>query len=96
MDVSAGAFWKDHFFGEAGDDTLVGRGKSDYLDGGIGNDSLFGGDGDDVLVGGAGKDLLDGQAGSDVLISLDLSWIDSVFADGDDIWQKDKFDRSIA
>lgn len=93
MDASAGDFWKAHFLGEDGNDTLVGRGRADYLDGGDGNDTLYGGDGDDVLIGGRGVDWLSGDGGFDLLISLDGSWVDRVFADGDDIWHRDAIDR---
>ena len=81
MDATAGDFWKGHFLGEDGNDTLVGRAKADYLDGGTGNDSLYGGDGDDVLIGGVGSDYLDGGTGSDLLISLDARWVDRVLGD---------------
>lgn len=93
MDATAGDFWKAHFLGEDGNDTLVGRGKADYLDGGNGNDTLYGGDGDDVLIGGRGYDLLYGDAGFDLLVSFDKSWVDKVCADGDDVWHRDPFDR---
>ncbi len=45
------------FFGEAGDDTLVGGWQADELNGGVGNDLLDGSNGNDVLTGGAGVDV---------------------------------------
>src|SRR6202022_3096824 len=46
-------------FGEAGNDTLLGKGGNDLLSGGAGND---------VLIGGAGNDQVFGDAGNDRMI----------------------------
>jgi Ca2+-binding RTX toxin-like protein len=93
MDASADIVWKGYFFGEDGNDTLVGRSKNDYLDGGKGNDTLFGGDGGDTLIGGAGVDQLDGGNDVDLLISFDQSWIDWVHWAADDVWHRDQSDK---
>ncbi|MDG6078745.1 matrixin family metalloprotease [Erythrobacter litoralis] len=62
--------------GNAGDDRILGRGKSDVLlgnagndvlDGANGSDTLFGGRGDDELIGGNGGDTLNGDRGNDLL-----------------------------
>jgi Ca2+-binding RTX toxin-like protein len=58
MDPSAGQFWKARFFGENGNDRLIGGAMDDLLDGGPGNDVLDGGAGDNVLIGGGGHDVL--------------------------------------
>lgn len=66
------------FYGQGGDDVLVGSFGNDLLDGGDGNDLLMGYGGNDTLLGGAGADLLfggsgadrlEGSAGSDLLIA---------------------------
>lgn len=59
------------FYGEAGNDRLVG---------GPGTDRLFGGDGDDVLIAGTGDDYLEGNAGDD---SLTADAGDDVLKGGD-------------
>ena len=56
------------FYGDAGNDTLVGAGGDDILVGGAGDDSLSGGGGRDILIGGAGQDTLAGGSGEDVLV----------------------------
>ena len=58
MDPSAGAFWKAQFFGEEGNDRLIGGAMDDLLDGGPGNDLLEGGGGDNILLGGGGHNVL--------------------------------------
>src|SRR5262249_14455819 len=70
MDDSAFT-WSAHFFGGAGNDTLIGGVKGDLLDGGSGNDALLGQGGDDTLRGGDGNDVLDGGAGNDILLGED-------------------------
>jgi Ca2+-binding RTX toxin-like protein len=55
------------FYGNAGDDTLVGSDGADRLNGGGGDDSILAGAGDDVLVGGAGRDVLHGESGVDTV-----------------------------
>src|SRR5207302_108360 len=51
MDSSA-ATWKAVFFGQDGNDHLIGSSNNDTLDGGAGNDILEGGGGNDVLISG--------------------------------------------
>jgi hypothetical protein len=58
MDPSAGSNWKAQFFGEDGNDRLIGGALDDLLDGGPGNDFLDGAGGDNVLIGGGGHDTL--------------------------------------
>ncbi len=75
MDPESAQHWNAAFFGEEGDDILVGashrfgsdRGGKDLLDGGPGNDILIGGSGNDELLGGPGNDELQGGAGDDLL-----------------------------
>lgn len=67
LDASAAVRWHAEFFGEDGDDVLVGSLLNDVLDGGPGNDILLGGDGDDRLSGGPGRDLIIGGLGADHL-----------------------------
>ncbi|WP_406699643.1 PKD domain-containing protein [Singulisphaera sp. Ch08] len=55
------------FYGEDGNDTLVGGGGGDYLYGGANDDTLVGGGGGDYLNGGAGNDTYDGGDGYDTL-----------------------------
>ncbi len=59
------------FYGETGNDTLIGDSANDYLDGGASQDSLVGNDGNDTLVGGPGNDTLDGGAGYDYILYSD-------------------------
>lgn len=49
------------FFGQDGDDVLIGGAASDLLNGGAGNDTLAGNAGRDLLFGGLGADLLFGH-----------------------------------
>ena len=56
---------ENHFFGDAGDDMLIGGSGSDYFDGGDGNDQILGGDGSDYLVADEGFDILTGGRGAD-------------------------------
>jgi Ca2+-binding RTX toxin-like protein len=58
MDASAGTHWKAQFFGQEGNDRLIGGAMDDLLDGGPGNDFLDGAGGDNVLIGGGGHDVL--------------------------------------
>ena len=53
--------------GQAGADTITGKGLNDRLDGGTGSDTLYGNAGNDTLIGGAGEDSLIGGAGNDSL-----------------------------
>jgi Ca2+-binding RTX toxin-like protein len=54
------------FFGNGGNDTLVGGSLNDLLDGGIDADTLVGNAGDDTLNGGAGADSIVGGTGFDM------------------------------
>ncbi|MGK9232263.1 M10 family metallopeptidase C-terminal domain-containing protein [Inquilinus limosus] len=69
-DAVGNGFWgndgDDRLLGVAGDDHLHGGNGSDQLEGGTDNDSLFGDSGGDYLTGDAGGDLLDGGDGKDV------------------------------
>lgn len=55
------------YFGQGGNDSLVGGGGHDSLDGGADNDRIWGAAGNDTLIGGTGDDHLAGGLGSDVL-----------------------------
>ena len=59
------------FYGEKGNDTLIGGYGNDLLYGDQGNDSLLGGGGDDALFGGSGNDRLFGNDGNDFLLDID-------------------------
>jgi Ca2+-binding RTX toxin-like protein len=91
MDASAGAFWKALFFGEDGNDTLVGGAQDDFLNGGAGNDSLDGGAGNDTLIGWTGRDTLVSGDGTDQVFAKDGS-VDLLAVDGLDIVERDAFD----
>ena len=52
MDATAGQTWRAVFFGEGGNDHLVGSMQNDTLDGGAGNNILDGGGGADTLLNG--------------------------------------------
>jgi Ca2+-binding RTX toxin-like protein len=67
MDASAAQTWKAEFYGQDGNDFLIGGDLSDYLDGGKGHDHLFGNGGDDILIGGPANDVLDGGSGNNQL-----------------------------
>src|SRR5439155_8534024 len=67
MDPTGGETWKANFYGEGGNDVLIGSAQNDLLVGGKGNDRLLGNGGDDVLIGGQGKDFLDGGSGNNQL-----------------------------
>jgi Ca2+-binding RTX toxin-like protein len=56
------------FYGEAGNDTLMGGSGDDRMYGGDGNDILRGNTGNDLLAGNAGNDKLYGENGHDVLL----------------------------
>jgi Ca2+-binding RTX toxin-like protein len=68
MDDSAGLKWQAAFFGEDGNDHLVGNAQNDILVGGNGNDVLEGAGGKDLLIGGLGTDRLRGGDGADILV----------------------------
>jgi Ca2+-binding RTX toxin-like protein len=60
----------EQYFGDAGNDFIVGIGGDDLLDGGSGNDNLTGGGGADRLVGGDGFDAArDDSAGAGVSVN---------------------------
>lgn len=79
-DDAAAQHWNAEFYGEEGDDVLIGsrnlsdkpRGN-DYLSGGPGDDQLYGNSGHDLLEGGPGHDLIDSGLG-----------VNRVLTDGDD------------
>ena len=52
-------------FGQADNDTLLGKGGADLLFGRVGNDVLTGGDGDDQMFGEAGNDRMAWNSGDD-------------------------------
>lgn len=54
---------EEDFFGNYGNDVLIGKGQPDLLNGGAGNDKLNGGPGRDSLFGGAGDDVLNAKDG---------------------------------
>jgi Ca2+-binding RTX toxin-like protein len=67
------------FYGNGGDDTLVGGSGGSAMLGGDGDDTLGDGSGCDLLIGGGGKDLLEGGHGEDVLVGgsiADDQWAD--------------------
>ncbi|QEF99651.1 Hemolysin, chromosomal [Stieleria maiorica] len=70
------------FYGNEGDDTLIGGAGHDKLDGGDGNDTIDGRSGDDVIYGGDGIDILIGGLGRDKLRSGDGD--DQLFSDAVD------------
>jgi hypothetical protein len=59
------------FFGEDGNDRLLGASGRDTLDGGNGDDNITGGSGRDRLVGAAGNDQLFGNSGNDTVLGGD-------------------------
>ena len=74
IEALGGSAFADSLTGDAGANTLWGRGGNDVLTSGAGADSLYGeagadtlqgGDGDDLLIGGGGADALNGGAGTD-------------------------------
>jgi hypothetical protein len=56
------------FFGDGGNDTLIGSAFGDLLAGGDGADQVFGRGGHDVQFGGMGRDVLHGDKGDDLLL----------------------------
>jgi Ca2+-binding RTX toxin-like protein len=58
MDPSAESHWIAQFFGQEGNDRLIGGAMDDLLDGGPGNDFLDGAGGNNTLIGGGGHDVL--------------------------------------
>lgn len=68
------------FYGNGGNDTLIGGSGADTLYGGLGNDRLSGGIGNDILSGEAGSDLLYGGVGNDKLYG-NISGVDDFAQD---------------
>ena len=71
------------FFGDGGNDTLIGSAFSDVLSGGHGADLLFGRGGHDVQIGGIGRDLLRGDKGDDLLLGAVSAFDRNLAALGD-------------
>ncbi|MDD3586166.1 MAG: fibronectin type III domain-containing protein, partial [Thermoguttaceae bacterium] len=72
--LATGTDNKNFFYGEGGDDLIVGS---------AGNDYIYGGAGRSVLFGMAGKDYLYGGSGDDILAGNDFeNLVDSLYADG--------------
>jgi Ca2+-binding RTX toxin-like protein len=84
MDDTAAFGWGAEFFGEGGNDYLIGNAQGDRLDGGKGNDRLVSLGGDDILIGGPGSDNFDGGVGADQIFAGD-GVRDTIFTDRDDI-----------
>jgi len=84
MEDTAAFRWSAEFYGEKGNDHLVGNAQNDRLDGGAGNDRLEGKAGDDVLTGGPGQDRFDGGDGADQIFAADGA-VDIIFADLADV-----------
>jgi Ca2+-binding RTX toxin-like protein len=59
----------DVFYGNAGNDTLIGSTGNDSLYGGKGNNLLIGNAGDDSLTAGTGNSTISGNQGNDTLIA---------------------------
>ena len=55
------------FYGEGGEDFLIGSSQADTLDGGVGNDEIFGFEGSDDIFGGGGADYAVGGVGNDTI-----------------------------
>ena len=72
----------DLIFGQAGNDSLFGKGGMDFLFGGAGNDSLTGGDGDDQIFGESDNDRLIWNPGDDTDLNEGGDGIDTVEVNG--------------
>jgi len=68
LDETDGALPPAQFFGEAGNDKLIGGASTDTLDGGAGDDTLIGQGGDDTLQGGEDNDVVSGGPGNDTVL----------------------------
>jgi len=66
------------FFGDAGNDTIIGQGLHDWIDGGVGlGDRLFGGAGNDRITDPDGVAVADGGLGNDTIeINFTAAWQD--------------------
>lgn len=64
-------FHETTFYGEGGDDVIIGGLLGDSLYGGSGADSIFGYAGNDLIHGGTGNDYLRGDSGHDMLYGGD-------------------------
>ncbi len=71
MSTSGSDAYTNQFYGNGGNDTMLGLGGDDQLYGGNDQDLIYGGAGDDLLSGDAGKDTLDGGDGNDTLYGGD-------------------------
>ena len=69
-------------FGQAGNDTLLGKGGFDFLFGGADNDSLTGGDADDQVFGEAGNDRMIWNPGDDTDLNEGGAGTDTVEVNG--------------
>lgn len=86
--ISNSTNFRNHMYGDSGNDTLIGNDRADSLAGGYGNDQLssgageddlHGAQGNDILIAGAGNDYLDGNTGNDILnggVGIDRLWGD--------------------
>jgi hypothetical protein len=63
------------FYGDGGNDILLGGKGNDVLDGGAGDDLLLGSHGRDLLIGGTGADRLLGNSDDDILIAGSLAFV---------------------
>ena len=69
-------------FGQAGNDTLLGKGGFDFLFGGADNDTLTGGDADDQVFGEAGNDRMIWNPGDDTDLNEGGAGTDTVEVNG--------------
>lgn len=82
------------FYGNAGNDFIVGGKLNDLVSGDSGNDRLFGNQGDDVLAGGTGNDQLFGSVGNDLLYAgTGIDYVEG--GDGDDIIVSTEDDQHV-
>ena len=69
-------------FGQAGNDTLLGKGGFDFLFGGAENDTLTGGDADDQVFGERGNDRMIWNPGDDTDLNEGGAGTDTVEVNG--------------
>ena len=69
-------------FGQAGNDTLLGKGGFDFLFGGTENDTLTGGDADDQVFGESGNDRMIWNPGDDTDLNEGGAGTDTVEVNG--------------
>ena len=66
------------FYGNAGDDFIVGGALNDLISGDDAHDRLFGNAGDDILAGGNGNDQLFAATGNDILYAgMGIDYLDA-------------------